>query len=243
MQTKKIAILQSNFLSWRGYFDIINTVDEFIIYDHVQYTKNDWRNRNLIASKTGPQWITIPVKTKGHLTKNRPINETTVIDKKWIKKHLGAFRNNYSKAKYFKNVYTFLEEIYTSASDYTYLSAINKLFIKRICNLINIKTYISSDIDYIIQGDKNTKLINLIKQANGTIYYSGIAAKNYLDEELFNKNNIEIRWIDSTNYPKYKQFCPEYFFNLSIVDLLFMEGNNFYKYMKTIGEVNDMRII
>ena len=59
---KKIAILQSNYIPWKGYFDIINSVDEFIIYDDVQYTKNDWRNRNIIQTARGPQWITIPVK-------------------------------------------------------------------------------------------------------------------------------------------------------------------------------------
>jgi len=56
---KRVAILQSNYIPWKGYFDIIGMVDEFIIYDEVQYTKNDWRNRNKIKTPTGAQWITI----------------------------------------------------------------------------------------------------------------------------------------------------------------------------------------
>jgi len=59
---KRIAILQSNYIPWKGYFDIINSVDEFILYDEVQYTKNDWRNRNRIKTANGPLWLTIPVR-------------------------------------------------------------------------------------------------------------------------------------------------------------------------------------
>ena len=59
---KKVAILQSNYIPWKGYFDIINLVDEFIIYDDCQYTKNDWRNRNRIKTCNGLQWLTIPVR-------------------------------------------------------------------------------------------------------------------------------------------------------------------------------------
>ena len=58
---KRVAILQSNYLPWKGYFDIIGSVDEFIVYDRAQYTKNDWRNRNLIKTPQGPSWLSIPV--------------------------------------------------------------------------------------------------------------------------------------------------------------------------------------
>ena len=67
MPHKKIAILQSNYIPWKGYFDIINMVDEFIIYDDVQYTKRDWRNRNRIMTRQGVQWLTVPVNIKGRL--------------------------------------------------------------------------------------------------------------------------------------------------------------------------------
>ena len=62
---KKVAILQSNYIPWKGYFDIIASVDEFIIFDDMQYTKRDWRNRNKIKTPQGLQWLTIPVKVKG----------------------------------------------------------------------------------------------------------------------------------------------------------------------------------
>ena len=59
---KKVAITQSNYIPWKGYFDLINMVDEFVLYDDVQFTKNDWRNRNIIKTNQGLRWLTIPVK-------------------------------------------------------------------------------------------------------------------------------------------------------------------------------------
>ena len=82
---KKIAILQSNYIPWRGYFNIISNVDTFVIYDEVQYTKNDWRNRNKIKTQNGLIWLTIPVKQKLLYQK---ICESEVVDQSWRKKHL-----------------------------------------------------------------------------------------------------------------------------------------------------------
>ena len=62
---KRVAILQSNYIPWKGYFDLIAHVDEFILYDDMQYTRRDWRNRNLIKTPQGTQWLTVPVQVKG----------------------------------------------------------------------------------------------------------------------------------------------------------------------------------
>ena len=77
---KKVAVLQSNYIPWKGYFEIIKEVDEFIIYDDVQYTKNDWRNRNKILSRESLQWLTILVKQK---TIYQKINETEISRFNW----------------------------------------------------------------------------------------------------------------------------------------------------------------
>ena len=62
---KRVAIIQSSYIPWKGYFDIIRGVDEFVLLDDAQYTRRDWRNRNIIKTPGGPQWLTIPVETKG----------------------------------------------------------------------------------------------------------------------------------------------------------------------------------
>jgi hypothetical protein len=80
----KIAILQSNYIPWKGYFDLIQMVDEFVLYDNVQYTKNDWRNRNKIKTPNGTQWLSIPVRGES-LT--QLIQDTKVVNNNWRKKH------------------------------------------------------------------------------------------------------------------------------------------------------------
>lgn len=83
--TKKVAILQSNYIPWKGYFDLINSVDEVILYDDMQYTRRDWRNRNKIKTAHGLHWLTIPVKVKGHYTQR--IRETEVSSPAWAAEH------------------------------------------------------------------------------------------------------------------------------------------------------------
>src|ERR1700759_1995113 len=95
----RIAISQSNYIPWKGYFDLINSVDEFVLYDDVQYTRRDWRNRNLIKTPQGLQWLTIPVSVKGKFTQK--INETVVTDLSWPTRHWRTLIGNYSHAAHF----------------------------------------------------------------------------------------------------------------------------------------------
>jgi len=99
--SKKIAIVQSNYIPWRGYFDLIASVDEFIIYDDMQFTKRDWRNRNKIKTPSGVQWLTVPVQTKGSF--KQKISETRVDGNKWQKDHWNSLTKNYSRA-HFSNI-------------------------------------------------------------------------------------------------------------------------------------------
>ena len=85
LPTKKVAIVQSNYIPWKGYFDLINLVDEFILFDDMQYTRRDWRNRNLIKTSDGPKWLTIPVAVKGNYFQK--IKDTTISDPVWARKH------------------------------------------------------------------------------------------------------------------------------------------------------------
>ena len=137
---KKIAILQSNYIPWKGYFDNIAQVDEFIIYDDMQYTKRDWRNRNKIKTPQGLKWMSIPVKVKGKFFQK--ISETKVSDTTWYKNHLALLKQNYSKASSYNKVIPFVEELYFSSFDLKTISEINYHFISNICNYLNIKTKI-----------------------------------------------------------------------------------------------------
>ncbi len=228
MNFKKIAILQSNYIPWKGYFDMINSVDAFILYDNVQYTKNDWRNRNIIKTRNGPQWITIPVK---HFSISQKINETVVSNKFWYKKHINSFIANYSKAKFFKQYFDILKDSYNNIQTDN-LSLINEEIIKLINSIIGIKTPIFRISDDILKFDKNERLIEICKMYNADIYLSGPAAKNYLDIDLFNKENIKVEWMDYSGYPEYVQLFPPFIHEVSILDLIFNTGVDSIKFMK-----------
>ena len=223
---KKVAILQSNYIPWKGYFDIINSVDEFILYDEVQYTKNDWRNRNKIKTPDGLLWLTIPV----YHSLSQKINEIKISDKIWGKKHWKTISQNYSKAKYFKEYKDIFEKLYNIEEEY--LSIINYNFIIEINKILNIKTKISWSTDYKLVQGKTERLVDLCRQSGATEYISGPSAKDYINEELFHNENIKIKWIDYSGYPEYKQLFPPFEHGVSVIDLIFNEGINAINYMK-----------
>ena len=102
---KKVAVIQSNYIPWKGYFDIIHDVDVFVFYDDLQFTKNDWRNRNKIKTPRGAEWITIPVGTD----LRRLICEVELRDASWQQRHWDILLLNYKKAPYFRTYRGFLE--------------------------------------------------------------------------------------------------------------------------------------
>lgn len=225
---KKVAILQSNYIPWKGYFDIINQVDEFIFYDDVQYTKNDWRNRNKIKTLNGPIWLTIPVRQENLSQK---INETKVSQDNWAEKHWKSISLNYSKAANFDLYKSDLEKFYSEIKT-PYLSEINRSAIELLNSFLGIKTILTSSADYNLIEGKNERLIDLILQAGGTHYLSGPSAKDYIREDLFREANIEISWMDYSGYPEYDQLFPPFVHAVSVLDLILNAGKDAKKFMK-----------
>jgi hypothetical protein len=219
---KKVAILQSNYIPWKGYFDIIRQADVFVIYDEVQYTKNDWRNRNLIKSSNGNQWITIPVNQK---SLNQRIDETEVSLQNWNVKHWNSLTANYGKAPCFKEMSSLFKAIYLSM-DTSFLSEINLKFIRAINEILEIDTEIIDSKSLALTGDKNERLIDAITKLNGTHYLSGPAAQSYMDLDAFAAKNITVEWMDYQNYPEYHQMYPPFSHGVSVLDLIFNEGKN-----------------
>ena len=228
---KKLAILQSNYIPWKGYFDIINSVDEFVIYDTAQYTRRDWRNRNIIKTCNGLKWLTIPVIVKGRY--KQKINETRIANKIWAEKHWKTIHNNYSVAPYFSDYENLLRETYSIAGNMGYLTEVNILFIKLFNSLLGINTNITHSTDYLLYGTKTEKIISICKQSGSSHYLSGSSAKGYIDEELFRKEGIDLCWADYNNYPVYCQLNQPFEHKVSIMDLILNEGNNSRNYMKS----------
>ena len=225
----KIAVLQSNYIPWKGYFDLINSVDEFILYVEVQYTKNDWRNRNKIKTPTGVHWITIPV---FQTSLEQTIHETKVSDVKWARKNWNTLVANYSKAPNFNQYKGVFEELYLNCNS-EYLSDINFSFINCINTILNIKTELLWSRDLELHGDKNERLIQVCKKRNATHYLSGPAAKDYLDVKLFEENGIAVEWMNYSGYKEYEQLLPPFEHGVSILDLIFNTGDDASIYMNS----------
>ena len=228
--SKTIAVVQSNYIPWRGYFDLINSVDEFVLYDDVQYTIRDWRNRNIIKTSSGPLWLTIPVEVKGKYFQK--IKDTRISDPTWGRKHWASIMHSYSRAKHFLMQKELFEELYSRADD-KLLSHINYRFIVAICQLLGISTTISWSMAYNLIGDKTERLVDLCKQAGATEYLSGPAARAYLNEDLFRNEGIAVSYMDYSGYPEYAQLYPPFQSLVSIIDLIFNEGPDAISYMKS----------
>lgn len=220
---KRLAILQSNYIPWKGYFDIIASVDEFIIYDEVQYTKNDWRNRNLIKTTNGALWLTIPVRHTGRF--GQPIDDVRVTGPAWARKHWMSFVTYYAKAPFFGSVSPLLGEAYAFCVDDERLSAVNLRFIRLVASLLGITTSITSSRDYPGGGDRNQRLVDLCLGAGATEYLSGPAARGYLDEPLFAEAGVAVTWMDYSRYPEYPQLhAPPFIHGVSVLDLILNVG-------------------
>ncbi|MEO8146186.1 MAG: WbqC family protein [Bacteroidia bacterium] len=226
---KKVVITQSNYIPWKGYFDAIKLSDEFILYDDMQYTRRDWRNRNKIKTPRGIIWLTIPVEVKGKYFQK--INETYISEKGWNLHHWQTIKQNYAKAKCFNEVKNFIEELYVNAN-HEMLSEINYYFLRNVCDYLEIKTPIRFSSEFILAEGKTERLVDLCKQLGTTDYYSGPKAKGYVDENLFEEADIKLHYFNHSGYGEYEQLYPPFEHAVSIIDLLCCEGKQAACFLK-----------
>ncbi len=228
--TKKAAIVQSNYIPWKGFFDLIASVDELILYDDAQFTKNDWRNRNQIKTPQGVKWLTVPV---GQDIRRR-IRDVVLPDARWQAKHWKTIENNYRRAPHFGSIAEVFEPLYIR-QQHTHLSSLNRMLIETICAFLNIPTKISNSWDHILTQGKTQRLIDLCKQVGATEYISGPSAKSYIDEKAFTEQGIKLIWFDYLGYREYSQLWGSFVHGVSILDLLFNCGKEAPKYMRYVS--------
>ncbi len=229
---KKVAILQSNYIPWKGYFDMIAAVDEFILYDDMQYTKNDWRNRNQIKTPQGVQWLTVPVRLKGEF--GQTIRDAEIDGERWRSLHWKSLNANYRRAKHFAEVAALIEPLYQNS--YRTISELNRAFIETICAYLGITTKISNSWDYQLIEGKTERLSNLCQQAGAMEYISGPAAKDYIEEKYFEDAGIKLSWFNYSGYPEYPQQWGEFAHGVSILDLLFNCGKDSPQFMRYVNK-------
>jgi hypothetical protein len=227
---KRVAVLQSDYIPWKGYFDLINCVDEFVLYDTAQFTKNDWRNRNRIKTERGAMWLTIPVIHNFGQT----IQETQVRDARWASKHWRSIVQYYSKAPCFPAYADTLDSLYSEAAGLKFLSEVNYLFLSAICRVLGIKTRITWSRDYDLVEGQTERLVDLCLKLRGEEYVSGPAAKSYIEESLFERSRVKLTYVDYAGYPEYAQLYPPFEHGVSVIDLILNQGPNARKYMKSL---------
>ena len=196
----------------------------------MQFTRRDWRNRNQIKTRDGIKWLSIPVEVKGKYYQK--INETKISEPDWAEKHWNTILHNYSKAKYFNDYKKLFEELYLNNRE-EYLSKVNYNFLKAVCEILGIKTKMIWSEEFNLLEEKTERLVDICKTRGATDYYSGPAAKAYMNEELFEKENIKVHYFDYSGYPEYNQLHGEFTHAVSIIDLILNEGPNSTKFMKS----------
>jgi len=229
---KRVAIVQSNYIPWKGYFDLINSVDEFILLDDVQYTRRDWRNRNRIKTAGGVIWLTIPVNVKGRY--DQRIDETTVSDPNWADAHWTTIRHNYAGARHFEEYAEAVQGAYRDIPS-GLLSEVNSHMLTAICGLLGIRTPITHSTDYHAAGRKGDRLLNLCLEAGANEYLSGPTARSYLDETSFAQAGVATSFFSYDGYPEYEQLHPPFEHAVSILDLIFNAGHEAASYMKSFS--------
>jgi hypothetical protein len=232
VQGKRVAILQSNYIPWKGYFDVIALADAFVLYDDVQYTKNDWRNRNRVKTPNGTLWLTIPVALSGRF--GQRIDETRVTDQRWRAKHWRTIEQNYARAPHFADYREQFEDLYLRREDQL-LTDINRSFVDAACACLGIETPISRSTEYATGGDRTHRLIDVCQALGADIYLSGPSATAYLDERAFTSAGISVEYMDYSGYPEYPQPYPPFEHAVSVLDLLFCTGAQARTYMKSQG--------
>ncbi|WP_028621821.1 WbqC family protein [Pseudomonas sp. Ant30-3] len=227
---KKIAVVQSNYIPWKGYFDLMRSVDAFILYDDVQYTRCDWRNRNKIKTAQGEHWLSIPVRKKGLL--GQLINEVQISNQGWAEAHWKTIQQSYRRAACFSQMEAPIRALYEQAADLTHLSRINHLFIAGLCPLLGIHTPLYRSEELGGAEGRNERLIHLCQALGAREYLSGPAASCYLDEAAFAAAGITVSYMSYAGYPEYPQVYGDFQHALSVIDLLLNTGADATAFMK-----------
>lgn len=227
MSARRVAIVQSSYIPWRGYLALIAACDDFVFLDSVQFTRRDWRSRNRIRTPQGEVWLTIPLAQRGNY--RAAIDQMTVADPTWIGGHWRRIEAAYRKAPGFKDAAPAIESAYRSAAGVEHLSAINIAVIRAVCAALSIQTLLARDSDVIdraelIRMEPTDRLVAICRACQAARYLSGPAAKSYLDEDRFRAAGVQVEWADYSGLQPYAQIHGRFEPRVSIVDTMLNLG-------------------
>lgn len=224
---RRVAIVQSSYVPWRGAFAMIARCDAFVFLDSVQFTRRDWRTRNRIKTPNGPLWLSIPVRQKGNYLAS--IDAMEVAEPGWAAKHLRSIEGAYRRAAGFDAAIGAVREAYGAIAAEPMLSAVNQRLTRELCALLGIATLFLRDVDLLPRAtlealDPTARLVALAREAGATSYLSGPSARAYLDEAAFNAQGIAVDWMSYAGLPEYPQLWGAFEPAVSILDTLLTLG-------------------
>jgi len=218
------TILQPTYLPWIGYFEMINSSDVFIVFDHVQFERKSWQQRNKIKTANGIAYLTVPVQKAHRETK---ISEIKISYEGYnpFEKHWKTIELSYKKAPYFEKYKPYFEKIYSKK--YVLLRDLNVDIIKLISDILGVKKKIIFSSEFNLKDGgmgKSEKVINLCKKAGIDHLYDAKGAEDFLDRVLFQKEGISIDFQEFL-HPEYPQLWGKFAPYLSVIDLIFNQGD------------------
>lgn len=225
----RICIIQSPYIPWRGFFDLIGRCDEYVVYDSAQFVKRHWHNRNRIKTPRGAEWLTIPVITKGRFT--QPIADVRIANS-WAEQHWRGLELAYRRAPFFEAYAPLVRSWYEAAERESLLTDVNLLFLQRIAQTFGLATRIVRDSTYQATGAKTERLVAIAGAAGAKRYLTGPSARAYFEEPLFDAAGIAVEWMSYDGYLPYPQLHGEFDPAVTALDLLFNTGSDAPRYLR-----------
>ena len=228
VKSMRVAILQPSYLPWLGFFEQMHRSDQFILYDDVQFTRRDWRNRNRVRVLEGSVWLTVPVIQKNKY--DQSLLETKIDNStSWKRKHLETIRCHYSKTPFFDKHFPWCEKVFNT--DWNFLLDLSLETIQYLKRELKINTPLLRSSELGESGNKTERLISICKQLGATQYLSGDSARNYISEKDFSDQGIELEYQEY-QHPEYPQHYEGFVPFLSTIDLLFNCGDKSMEFLK-----------
>jgi hypothetical protein len=221
--SRRVAIIQSSYLPWKGFFDLVARVDELVLFDDVQFTRRDWRNRNRIKTPQGVRWLTVPVRSRGRY--HQRIDEVEPSDPGWPEAHWAAIERAYRAAPAFEAAGPPLRAL-LEAVPRDRLTTANEHLLRGLCTMLGITTTISRSDGTGAGAGRTGRLVALCRDRGATAYLSGPAARVYLDEAAFAAAGIAVEWMSYGPYPEYPQLHGPFEHHVSVVDVLLHTGSD-----------------
>jgi len=240
--SKTVVITQSNYIPWRGYFDMLRTADEVVLLESVQFTRRDWRNRNLIKTPQGTTWLTIPVEAKGRYL--QALDETRVSEPLWAANHMRTIEHAYARAPFYAETAPWLFDLLRSAGEETLLTKVNERLLRALCMRLGVSVPIRRCSDVLDRAalrlmEPTDRLLALASALGATRYLSGPSARDYLDVALFTNAGIDVAWMSYEGYPAYPQLWGPFEPRVSVIDVIFNAGPDAPHYLDKVSSPQD----